>query len=188
MTYYEIDPDVIRIARDSKLFSYISGCKPAAQIVQGDARLSLAAAPDGAYDLIFVDAFLGAAIPVHLLTREAVALYFRKLNAHGILAVHVSNRNLELASVVVGAAEANEAITRVYLGGDVKDDPDEGKWVPHVAVAARREEDFGVLKTSKFWPLRARSSSEKIWSDDYSDVLGAMIREFRDQGRPDKLD
>jgi hypothetical protein len=188
ITYYEIDPDVIRIARDTKLFSYISGCQPDAQVIQGDARLSLAAAPDGAYDVVFVDAFLGAAIPVHLLTREAVALYFRKLNSRGILAVHVSNRNLELASVVVGAAEANGAITRVYLGGDVKSDPDENKWVPHVAVAARRDEDFGMLSTSRFWPLHTRAPGERIWSDDYSDVLSAMVRKLKDRGRPDKSD
>jgi len=75
--------------------------------------------------LIFVDAFLGAAIPIHLLTREAMATYFRKLNPHGIVAMHISNRNLELASVVAGIAEANNAIARVYDGGDVEEDKDQ---------------------------------------------------------------
>ena len=66
--------------------------------------LTLADAPDSTYDLIFVDTFLGAAIPIHLLTREAIALYFRKLKPNGVLAMHVSNKNLELASVIAGVA------------------------------------------------------------------------------------
>jgi hypothetical protein len=183
VTYYEIDPDVIRIARDPKLFTYISECGRRTDIVQGDARLRLADAPDQSYDLIFVDAFLGAAIPVHLLTREAMALYFSKLKPHGIVAVHVSNRNLELASVVVGAGEANGAMTRVYLGGDVEGDPEEYKWVPLVAVAARSEEDFGVLAQSKYWPVRTRAANQRIWSDDYSDILSAMMRRVRDRAK-----
>jgi SAM-dependent methyltransferase len=183
VTYYELDPDVIRIARDPKLFTYISECGGRTDIVQGDARLRLADAADQSYDLIFVDAFLGAATPVHLLTREAMALYLRKLKAHGVLAVHVSNRNLELASVVVGAAEANGAFTRVYLGGDVEEDPSEYKWVPLVAVVARSEEDFGVLARSHYWPLRTRPEGQRIWSDDYSDILSAMMRRERDRTR-----
>ncbi len=107
LTYYEIDPDIVRIARDPKLFTYITECAPDAPIVLGDARLRLADAPDGSYDLIFVDAFIGAAIPLHLLTREAMALYLRKLKPNGIVAMHVSNYNLELASVVAGIAGAN---------------------------------------------------------------------------------
>ena len=183
VTYYEIDPDVIRIARDPKLFTYISECGRRTDIIQGDARLRLAAAPDQSYDLIFVDAFLGAAIPVHLLTREAMELYFSKLKPHGIVAVHVSNRNLELASVVVGAAEANGAMTRVYLGGDVEEDAGEFKWVPLVAVAARSEEDFGKLSQSQYWPVRTPAANQRIWSDDYSDILSAMIRRVRDRAK-----
>jgi hypothetical protein len=183
VAYYEIDPDVIRIARDPMLFTYISECGRRTDIVQGDARLRLADAPDQSYDLIFVDAFLGAAIPVHLLTREAMALYFSKLKPHGVVAVHVSNRNLELASVVVGAAEANGAMTRVYLGGDVEEDPEQYKFIPLVAVAARGEEDFGVLAGSKYWPVRTRAANQQIWSDDYSDILSAMIRQIRDRSK-----
>ena len=84
MTYYEIDPDIVRIARDPKLFNFISECAPDARIVLGDARLTLMDTPDESYDLIFVDAFIGAAIPIHLLTREAMAIYLRKLKLHGI--------------------------------------------------------------------------------------------------------
>src|SRR5205085_8927299 len=115
--YYELDPDVIRIARDPTLFNFVSECRPNISIVQGDARLTIANAPDASYDLIFVDAFIGAAIPIHLLTREAMELYLRKLKANGIVAIHVSNYHLELATVVAGVANANGAITPLYDGG-----------------------------------------------------------------------
>src|SRR6266568_1710269 len=90
--YYEIDPAVIRIARDPYLFSFLWVCRPDVPIILGDARLTLAEAPDGAYDLIIVDAFSSDAIPIHLLTREAMAMYLKKLSPHGMVAMHVSNR------------------------------------------------------------------------------------------------
>ena len=158
VTFYEIDPDVIRVARNPKLFSYISECAPETEIVQGDARLTLSDSSAKPYDLIFIDAFLGAAIPTHLLTREAMAMYFGKLSPHGIVAVHVSNRNLELASVVAGVADANGAIARYYRGGDVQENAHDSKWVPKVVAVARNEEDFGVLAQSRYWPVHRAGS------------------------------
>jgi len=184
IVYYEIDPDVIRVARDPKLFSYISECGPNTRIVQGDARLTLADAPDNSYDLIFIDAFLSAAIPIHLLTREAMGMYLRKINPHGMVAMHVSNRNLELASVVAGIAEANGAKARVYNGGDTKENAREYKWVPQVAAVVRIEEDFGALAKSKFWPIRGRDLDQGVWSDDYSNIFGAMLRNLRARPKP----
>ena len=179
VTYYEIDADIARIARDPSLFSYISECAPKTQIVIGDARLTLADAPDGTYDLLFVDAFIGAAIPIHLLTREALELYFRKLKPNGIVAMHVSNRNLELASVVAGIAEANKAIVRVYDGGDLEEDVDEHRWIPTIAAVARDEADFGILAKSQLWPIRERDPRQRIWTDDYSNIVGALLRHLR---------
>ena len=179
VTFYEIDPDVIRVARDPKLFNYISECGPQTEVVQGDARLTLSDASAKPYDLIFIDAFLGAAIPVHLLTREAMAMYFSKLSPHGIVAVHVSNRNLELASVVAGVANANGAIARHYRGGDVQENAKESKWVPKVVAVARNQEYFGVLAKSRYWPVIDRDPAQEVWSDDYSNVLGALIRQWK---------
>jgi hypothetical protein len=179
LTYYEIDPDIIRIARNPELFTFLSECAPNAPILIGDARLQIADAPDGSYDLIFVDAFIGAAIPIHLLTREAMALYMKKLKPHGIVAMHISNRNLELASVVAGIAQANGAITRVYDGGDMEEDASEQKWIPKVAAVARREEDFGALAKSEYWPIRERDPNQRVWTDDYSNIFGALLRRLR---------
>jgi SAM-dependent methyltransferase len=181
MTYYEINPNVVRVARDPKLFRFVSECAPDVPIVVGDARLRLADAPDGSYDLIFVDAFLGAAIPIHLLTREAMTLYLRKLKPDGIVAMHVSNYHLELASVAAGIAEANHVIARVYDGGDVEADWDQQHWVPRVAAMARREEDFGALAKSQFWPIRKRDPNQRVWTDDYSNIFGSVVRNLREQ-------
>src|SRR6266567_1304983 len=177
--FYELDPDVIRIARDPALFNFVSECRPNIPIVQGDARLTIANVPDAGYDLIFVDAFIGAAIPVHLLTKEAMAIYLRKLKPNGIVALHVSNNHLKLGSVVAGVADANGAITRLYDGGDVQEDASEQKWVPVVAAVARKDEEFGALAKSKFWPVLPPDPAQRVWTDDYSNVLGALIRRSR---------
>jgi hypothetical protein len=177
--YYELDPDVIRIARDPTLFNFVSECRPDIRIVQGDARLTIANAPDAAYDLIVIDAFIGAAIPIHLLTKEAMAIYLRKLKPNGMVAAHVSNYHLELATVVAGAADANGAITRLYQGGDVSEDASEQKWVPVVAAVARKDEDFGALAKSRFWPVLPPDPAQRVWTDDYSNVPGALVRRLR---------
>ena len=177
--FYELDPDVIRIARDPNLFSFVSECRPNISIVQGDARLTIANAPDASYDLIFVDAFIGAAIPVHLLTREAMAVYLQKLKPNGIVAIHVSNYHLELATVVAGVADAHGAITRHYNGGDVPENASEQKWVPIVAAVARKDQDFGALAKSRFWPILPPDPTQRVWTDDYSNVLGALARRLR---------
>jgi hypothetical protein len=180
VTYYELDADVVRIARNPRLFNFVSECRPDVKIVVGDARLNLVDAPDGSYDLIFVDAFISAAIPIHLLTREAMATYLRKLKPHGIVAMHVSNQSLELGTVVAGIAQANGAIMRLYEGGDVEEDASQHKWVPKVAVVARSEEDFGVLAKSEYWPIREPDPSQRVWTDDYSNIVGAVLRNLRE--------
>jgi hypothetical protein len=177
--YYEIDPAIVRIARDPRLFSFLQDCRPDAPITLGDARLTLAEAPDGAYDLIVVDAFTSDAIPIHLLTREAMALYLRKLAAHGMVVLHVSNRYLELASVVAGIAAANGLAARL----SDTDDPDEAanpyKFGGTVVAVARSEDDFGALAQAPDWQPLAADPAQWTWSDDYSNVLGAMIRRLK---------
>jgi hypothetical protein len=106
-------------------------------------------------------------------------LYFRKLKPNGIVAMHVSNRNLELASVVAGIAEANKAIVRVYDGGDLEEDVDEHRWIPTIAAVARNEADFGILAKSELWPIRERDPRQRIWTDDYSNIVGALLRHLR---------
>ncbi len=173
VTYYEIDPAAIRIARDPTLFNFVSECRPDVPIVLGDARLTLEEAPDASYDLIIVDAFSSDAIPIHLLTREAIAIYLKKLAPHGMIVLHISNRHLELASVVAGIATANGLITRIHDSVD----PDEPyKYAGLVAALARDDADFGVLANSSEWEVREPDRKQWVWTDDYSDIVGSVLR------------
>ncbi len=104
--FYEIDPVVVRIARDPARFRYLSSCRPDADIVMGDARLTLAKEPPAAFDYVVIDAFSSDAVPVHLLTVEALDLYISKVNPDGLVALHVSNRHLDLVSVATAVAHA----------------------------------------------------------------------------------
>jgi protein-L-isoaspartate O-methyltransferase len=178
--YYEIDPAIVHIARDPNLFSFVSECRPDVPIILGDARLTLAEAPDAAYDAIIVDAFSSDAIPIHLLTREAMAIYLKKLSPGGIVSIHVSNRHLELASVVAGIAAANGAITRVNDGGDATENENDYMFIGTVTAVARRDEDFGPLAQSQFWAVQEPDPEQWVWTDDYSNIVGALIRRLRE--------
>jgi spermidine synthase len=178
--YYEIDPAMVRIARDPLLFSFLWVCRPDVPITLGDARLTLADAPDGTYDLIIVDAFSSDAIPVHLLTREAMATYRSKLAPHGMVVLHVSNRHLELASVVAGIAAANGLLARVSDSTDPDEHANPYKYAGTVVAVAQREEDFGELAQRSDWQRKAADPTQWVWTDDYSHIVGAVIRKLRE--------
>jgi hypothetical protein len=178
--YYEIDPTIIRIAHDPDLFNFLSECRPDVPIMLGDARLTLADAPDGAYDIICVDAFSSDAIPIHLLTREAMALYKQKLSPHGIVVLHVSNRHLELASVVAGIAADNDMVARLNDGSDVQEDEARYRFVGTVVAAARSDDDFGALSASNYWQRQVPDPGQRVWTDDYSNIIGAIVRQLRE--------
>ena len=111
-THFEIDPVVIRIAQDSSKFRFLHECAPGAPIVLGDARLTIADVKVPA-DVIVLDAFSSDVVPVHLLTREALDLYMSKLAPGGALVFHISNRYLELPSVVATIAAERGLVTLV---------------------------------------------------------------------------
>lgn len=179
LTYYEIDPVVLHIAKDPSRFTFLSACAPPdLQVVMGDARLTLADAPEGAYDVIVVDAFTSDAIPVHLVTREAMALYARKIAPDGMVLVHVSNRHMELASVVAGIADANGLVTWVNDGSSDEDEANY-KFSSTVCAVARSDDDFGNLSDNEDWKLQEPDERQWVWTDDYSNIIGAMIRQLK---------
>lgn len=183
VTYYEIDPTTIEIATNPSRygFSFLAQCAPDAKIVLGDARLTIADAPDGAYDFIVIDAFSSDAIPIHLMTKEAVEIYKRKLSPRGILVMHISNRHLELASVVAGIAEANGMVVRTHnsIEGDQEVSDEDYKFSGTVSAIVRKPDDFGALDDAKHWKDEKVDPSQWVWTDDYSNVLGSMIRHSR---------
>lgn len=178
-TFYDIDPDVVRIARDPKLFNFVTSCTPDAPIVLGDARLTLADSAAKRFDVIIIDAFSSDAIPVHLMTREAVALYMSKLAEGGILVMHISNRNMELASVVTSVAAAQGLVTAVNAPRKTPELAAELKVPPHVAVVARSSRDLEALTTKPGWRQATPDSSVKPWTDDYADIISAIWRQYR---------
>jgi hypothetical protein len=175
--FFEIDQSMIDTARDPKYFRFVSACQPDLQPVLGDARLTFAKEPDRAYDLIVVDAYSSDAIPIHLATEEAMAIYKSKLSEHGAVLMHVSNRHLELASVVVGIADANGLKSWVYnedTGRDV-----EYIFTTEVVLSARNDADVWKLASDDKWALTPATEGQRVWTDDYSNVLGAVWRRLR---------
>src|SRR5262249_6418487 len=137
-------------------------------------------APDGAYDLVIVEAFSSDAIPVHLLTREALAGYLKKLGPHGMVVIHASNRNLELASVVTALAAANGLPARVRDAAHPDEIANPDKYSGTVVAVARSEEDFGELAQTADWERKAPDPAQWVWSDDYSNIVGAVIRKLNE--------
>ena len=176
--FFEIDQTMVDTARDPKYFTYIQNCEPDLKPVIGDARLTFAKEPDGLYDLIIVDAYSSDAIPIHLATVEAMKIYKDKLAPQGAVVMHVSNRHLELSSVVVGIAEENDLKSWVYSEDSNRDN--EYIFATSVVVSAREEADVGKLASSENWTLDEAEENQRVWTDDYSNVLGAVWRRLRD--------
>ena len=174
-TFYEIDPLIERIALNPKYFTYLRDCPPAKRIVLGDARLSMQQAPDSSYDFIILDAFSSDAIPVHLMTREAVQLYLRKLAPGGSIAFHISNRYLNLEPVLVEIAR--DARLAGIVGADTLVTPAQraefkmdSRWV----VLSRKATDHAQLAVQPGWHVLPPASPVALWTDDFSNVLSVF--------------
>jgi hypothetical protein len=175
--FFDIDQTMVDTAKDPKYFTYMQSCAPDVKPVIGDARLTFAREPDGIYDVIIVDAYSSDAIPIHLATREAMKIYKDKLAPQGIVVMHVSNRHLELESVVVGIADANDLRSWVYNEDSGRDD--EYIFSTDVVVSAREDADVGSLASSDKWAETEPTDGQRVWTDDYSNILGAVYRRVK---------
>ena len=173
-TFYEINPAVVQIAQTTEYFTYLQKCAVSStKIVLGDARLQLENAPDQHYGLIVLDAFNSDAIPVHLMTQEAISLYMSKLATGGMLAFHISNRSLKLDAVLAALAKHNGSMSLRLADGE--HDPVRGKDPSEWVVMARQSTAFDSLAQNPRWqPLEARTGSF-AWTDDFSNI----VRVFR---------
>lgn len=175
LTYYEIDPDVAALASNPKYFLYLSACGRKVDIVYGDGRRNLEMSDDAAFDLLVLDAFSSDAIPAHLLTREAVSLYVRKLRPGGVLLMHISNRRLDLVPVV-GAVTAAAGLSARVQSHEPADPRlrQSYHWPSTWAIAAREDGDLAPFDAGGKWQRLIANASVRPWTDDYSNVAGAI--------------
>ena len=174
-TFFEIDPLVERIARDPALFTYLRDCGASARIVIGDARLSLARVADHSFDLLVLDAFSSDAIPIHLLTQEALKLYFSKLTDDGIAAIHISNRYLNLEPVLGRLAEDLGLLALIRSDDEKTDEEEEqGKFSSTWVIMTRAQNSLAPFAEDERW--QKLESGPDLWTDSYSNILRLLKR------------
>ena len=173
-TFFEIDPVVEKIARNRDYFSYLHYCGKSTEVILGDGRRMLAQVPAGTFDLLILDAFSSDAVPVHLLTREALALYLEKLSDHGVLMFNISNRYVDLAPVLANlAADANLFVFRQSFSPNPKE-IDQGALDSDWIVMARNLEDIPAIRYDKRWQPIGHTGQD-LWTDDYSNLFRALV-------------
>ncbi len=189
-TFYEIDDAVVRVAEDSRYFSYLADARArgaTVDVVEGDARLRIGEAPDGGYGLIVLDAFSSDAVPVHLLAREAIALYRRKLGPGGVLAFNLSNRYLDLDPLMERQARDADLACRIRYDLDVSaEEKANGKQPSIWCVMAESEADLHGLADDPRWRLPGRRAGSTAWTDDYSDLASYLVFRPRWSREPSK--
>jgi hypothetical protein len=172
-TFYEINPAVVSVARSRDYFSYLSDCAEApVEVVLGDARLKLHGARDRSYDLLVLDAFSSDAIPVHLMTQQALDLYLSKLAPGGLIVFHISNRNLDLSEVVADLAGSRNLSCLSLL--DLTPAQPNGKDPSHWVVLARSDGDYGSLAQDPNAQRLVSTGADDVWTDDFSDILSVF--------------
>lgn len=176
-SFFEINAADVAIARDRALFTFLSDCPAHPDIVLGDARLSLMKESDASFDMIILDAFTSDAIPIHLITSEAVQLYLAKLHDHGLIVFHISNRYLDLGPIVGNIAAALNLTARRWddeQDGDPDDPETAGKTASDWVIVARDDAALKAIAKDARWKVLPPSPGQGVWTDDYSNLLGAL--------------
>jgi spermidine synthase len=179
-TFYEIDPGVLRLARDSGYFTFLkeSASHVENRFILGDARLRLKEAPDGEFDVLILDAFTSDSIPVHLMTREAVSLYWQKLKPDGILVFNVSNRYFDLAPTL--SALAKDSGASAFLAEhDISEAQSNATGIaPSSWIAmVKQPENWAKISKNRRW-LRLEPDNSRVWTDDFSNILSLLRTKF----------
>ena len=177
LTFFEIDPLIARLASDPRQFAYIDGCaKGPVDIELGDARLQLDKAASGAFDLLLVDAFSSDSVPTHLMTVQSMRTYLRVLKPGGVAVVHLSNRNLALLPPAAAAVRAAGGVPLEQLfmasGSDTYAESSS-----HVMIFAHDAATLAPYSASGKWFEPTHKG--RAWTDDYTNIVGAMIARYR---------
>jgi spermidine synthase len=173
-TYYEIDPVVEQIASNGGYFTYLSACGVHCRIITGDGRISLARAEPHTYGVIVLDAFSSDAVPMHLMTKESLALYVSKLAPGGVIAFNISNIQLSFSSVLARMAD-DAGLVALWQ----QEPPDAGSWAigkfpSEWFIVARSRADFGSLTSDPRWKVPVPRADTPLWTDDFSNILSAL--------------
>jgi hypothetical protein len=178
--YYEIDRDVIKVAKDPQQFTFLSTCAPNIKMIEGDARITLQNGGATKADYLLVDAFSSDSIPVHLITTEAMKLYMEHVQDDGVLVIHISNRYMDLAPVVA----ANMAALDPSLKGRILDTTPakagDIAFAHSIVIAISRTEATLSLidKTGSSAPLTPTADVQP-WTDDFANLPSAVLRRIR---------
>ena len=174
-TFFEIDPVVIQIARDSNYFHYMPECAGNSEVVLGDGRLSLNKMSDEQFDLLLMDAFASDSVPVHLITQEALNLYMKKLTPDGLVAFNISNRYMNFIPVLAKLAESKGFSIRVnkYRTSDPE------AYASYIfssdwAVIARTPEALQFLDDETGWEHIKAETKQRLWTDNFSNIVGIL--------------
>ena len=167
--YYEIDPAVLEFSRNGT-FTFIKDCAPQTKVVIGDARIELAKAPRGSFDLLAIDAFSSDAIPMHLMTNEAMGVYLDALSDKGLLLIHISNRFIELEPVLAAAVKSRGLAAAIRADNP----PGVTEYTPSswVVIARNQARLDDLVRLSPKTPLRPLSpAANRMWTDDHASIL-----------------
>lgn len=179
--FYEIDPAVVRIASDPRMFTFLSRCAPDAPLLLGDARLILEREPAARFDVLVIDAFSSDTPPVHLLTQDAFAVYARALAPSGLLLVNVSNRYFELDAVVAAAAAPSGFAARLRTFGPSRAEKalhqKSSRWI----VLSRSADTLDRLARISAREARTYAAvtvppGTTPWTDDYASILPLLLQ------------
>jgi len=178
LTYYEIDPVVRWVAEDSGYFSFLKSAEnrgASVRVVMGDARLTLGQTPGRSYDVLVLDAFSGDAIPIHLLTRQAMKIYLDKLADGGVLAIHVSNIYLNLLPVCSALASDARCVGMYQTDSTIT--PQEaaaGKCASQWVLVARTTAALAAQSNDPRWKPLSPTPGTRVWTDDFSNILSVF--------------
>lgn len=176
-TFFEIDPVMMQIARNPDRFTFLSDCAPHAPVVLGDARLMLEQGPAAKFDILVIDAFSSDAIPLHLLTKEAIDIYARALKPDGLLVIHISNRFFDLEPVLAAEAKARgwPVALRYDNPADEAGHLTASSWVAMAPTAEKLEALRGEANTATPWTNLGERNGFRRWTDDYASTLPILL-------------
>lgn len=174
--FYEIDPDIVRIAENRNYFTYLSDCGSPYQVTMGDGRLNLAKAADQSYDLIVMDAFSSDNVPMHLITLDALNIYLKKLKSGGIIAINISNRYLNLEPLIASLSEASgvPAFVKLVAGNTIREETTLKYSTSYYAAFTKDPASADALQKDLGWKPAQKVEGFRVWTDDYANIFTSL--------------